>query len=133
MSEQSDCEKNCDKTPGLISWNELISHDAQASADFYTGLFGWTREDASMEGISYSIFKTGERPVAGMVQLAPERKSEVPGMWVNYVTVDNIEVSVARACELGAKVCKEITTLPMGRFALIQDPQGAVVGLWQFA
>jgi len=133
MSEQSDCEKNCDKTPGLISWNELISHDARASADFYTALFGWTLEDASMEGISYSIFKTGERSVAGMVQLSPERKSEVPGMWINYVTVGDIEASVAKACELGAKVCKEITTLPMGRFSVLLDPQGAAIGLWQFA
>jgi uncharacterized protein len=49
-----------------------------------------------------------------------------------YVTVENLETSVDRAKELGATVHKEITTIPMGRFAILADPQGAVLGLWQF-
>jgi predicted enzyme related to lactoylglutathione lyase len=50
-----------------------------------------------------------------------------------YVTVEDLETSLAQAIELGAKVHKEITTIQMGRFAIIADPQGAVIGLWQFA
>jgi predicted enzyme related to lactoylglutathione lyase len=128
MSEQ----KEMDKTPGLISWNELATHDAAASAKFYTSLFGWTREDMDMGGFTYTVFKTGERSVAGMIQLPPEAK-DMPVMWLNYVTVENLEAAVAKARELGAQVCKDITAMQMGRFAVISDPQGAVVGLWQFA
>jgi predicted enzyme related to lactoylglutathione lyase len=40
---------------------------------------------------------------------------------------------VAKAKALGAKICKDVTTLPMGRFAIISDPQGAGIGLWEFA
>ena len=54
-------------------------------------------------------------------------------MWMGYVTVENLEASVAKAGELGAEVLKGITAIPMGRFAILADPQGAVVGLWQFA
>jgi uncharacterized protein len=54
-------------------------------------------------------------------------------MWMGYVTVENLEASLAKATELGAEVHKGITTIPMGRFAIIGDPQGAIIGLWQFA
>ena len=57
----------------------------------------------------------------------------MPGSWMAYVTVEDLETSLAQAIELGAKVHKEITTIQMGRFAIIADPQGAVIGLWQFA
>jgi predicted enzyme related to lactoylglutathione lyase len=43
-----------------------------------------------------------------------------------------LETSVDRAKELGATIHKEITTIQMGKFAILADPQGAVIGLWQF-
>lgn len=85
-----------------------------------------------MGGSTYSMFKSGDRSVGGMITLPPEAES-MPGIWMAYVTVENLEASLAQAIELGAKVHKEITTIPMGRFAIIADPQGAVLGLWQFA
>jgi uncharacterized protein len=130
MSEQS--SNKMDTTRGIFSWNELMTRDADASAKFYAALFGWTREDMDMEGRTYSMFKSGGRPVGGMIGLPPEAES-MPVMWMGYVTVENLEASLAKAVDLGAEVCKEITTIPMGRFAIITDPQEAVIGLWQFA
>ncbi|MFZ0712199.1 MAG: hypothetical protein WAM53_19320, partial [Terrimicrobiaceae bacterium] len=71
-------------------------------------------------------------PVAGMIVLPPEAES-MPVMWMGYVTVEKLEASVAKAVELGAKVLKKITAISMGRFAILADPQGAVIGLWQFS
>jgi predicted enzyme related to lactoylglutathione lyase len=130
MSEQTSQEM--DTTAGIFSWNELMTRNADASAKFYTELFGWTREDMDMEGSTYSMFKTEGRPVGGMIVLPPGAES-MPVMWMGYITVENLEASVARAAELGAKVHKDITTIPMGRFAILADPQGAIFGLWQFA
>jgi predicted enzyme related to lactoylglutathione lyase len=130
MSEQP--SNTPDTTPGIFSWNELMTRDARASGKFYSALFGWTRDDMDMGGFTYSMFKSGDRPVCGMFALPPEAES-MPGIWMAYVTVDNLEASVAQAIELGARVHKEITTIPMGRFAIIADPQGAAIGLWQFA
>ena len=130
MSEQTSNEM--DMTPGIVSWNELMTRDADASAKFYKALFGWIREDQDMGGFTYSMFKTGGRPVGGMIVLPPDAES-MPAMWMGYVTVENLEVSVAKARELGATIHKDITSIPMGRFAIIADPQGSVVGLWQFA
>jgi predicted enzyme related to lactoylglutathione lyase len=128
MSDQN--QTQMDKTPGIFSWNELVTRDADASATFYASLLGWTREDTDMGGFKYSMFKSGERPVAGMIQLSED---EAPVAWFAYVTVQDLDAAVAKATELGASVCKEITALSMGRFAIIVDPQGATLGLWEFA
>ena len=128
MSEQNEM----DRTPGKISWKELMTRDAVASARFYRGLFGWVREEVDMGGSTYTFFKVGEESVAGMAVLSAKSEGTSEG-WTNYVTVENLEDSIAKACELGGRVCKDITALQMGRFAIIQDPHGAVVGLWQFA
>jgi uncharacterized protein len=66
-----------------------------------------------------------------MAVLAPQAEGTPEG-WTNYVTVENLEASIAKAREFGGKVCQDITVLQMGRFAIIRDPRGAVVGLWQF-
>jgi uncharacterized protein len=130
MGEQTPSEM--DMTPGIFSWNELMTRDADVSSKFYSALFGWTREDAEMEGVTYSTFETGERPVGGMITLPPEMES-MPTMWIGYVTVENLEASLAKAVELGAQVHKQITNIPLGRVAIIADPHGALIGLWQFA
>ena len=128
MSEQNEM----DKTPGKISWKELMTRDAEVSAAFYRDLFGWVREEVVLGGSTYTFFKVGDESVAGMAVLSA-KSAGTPEGWTNYVTVKNLEDSIAKACELGGKVCKDITALQMGRFAIIQDPHGAVVGLWQFA
>jgi uncharacterized protein len=130
MSEQTSSEM--DTTPGIFSWNELMTRDAGASSKFYTALFGWTREEMDMEGSTYHMYKTGDRPVGGMIELPADAES-MPVMWMGYVTVENLEASVAKAEELGGKVLKGITAIQMGRFAILSDPQGAVIGIWQFA
>jgi uncharacterized protein len=128
MSEQNEM----DKTPGKISWKELMTPDAVVSAKFYHGLFGWVIEEVDLGGTSYTFFKVGEESVAGMAVLSAKSEGTPEG-WTNYVTVENLEDSIAKARELGGKVCKDITALRIGRFAIVQDPNGAAVGLWQFA
>ena len=130
MSEENKQQE--DKTPGIFSWHEMMTSDQGASTEFYSSLFGWTHEDMDMGGFTYRFFKSGERSVAGMVEITPEM-GECPPHWLSYVTVEDIEASTAKAKELGAKVCKEITDVGMGKFAVITDPQGAGIAMWQFA
>jgi uncharacterized protein len=55
-----------------------------------------------MNGRAYSMLKTGGRPVGGIIVLLPEAES-MPVMWMGYVTVENLEASLAKATELGAE------------------------------
>jgi len=136
MSTQNQAteEQQKDMSPGIFSWNELMTDDPEASADFYSGLFGWTAETMDMgQGREYTFFKLGDRPAGGMMQLPPEARGMSPS-WMAYVTVEDLSAAVARAKELGAEICKDITIVPgMGSLAIINDPQGAMLGLWEFA
>ena len=130
MSDES--KKNEDKTPGIVSWNELISRDPAGSKKFYTEMFGWTAEEMPMPTGTYTFFRSGDRPAAGMIQLPPDA-GEMPTMWMGYITVSDLEAAVEKARGLGARICKEITEMPMGSFAVVIDPQGATFGLWRYA
>jgi predicted enzyme related to lactoylglutathione lyase len=83
-------------------------------------------------GAEYTFLKVGDRPAAGLIRM-PAEAGPAPTMWMSYVTVQDLPVAVAKAKALGAEVCRDVTPLPMGSFAIIADPQGAVFGLWQFA
>ena len=128
----NECTNEPDKTPGIISWNEICTRDPEASKKFYTDMFGWESQDMPMPTGSYTMFNTGGRPVAGLVQLPPEAE-KAPTAWMGYITVENLTEAVEKARGLGASICKDVTELPMGSFAIVTDPQGATFGLWQFA
>ncbi|MEM7384983.1 MAG: VOC family protein [Verrucomicrobiota bacterium] len=123
-----------DRTPGIFSWQELVTGDPDGSKQFYTELLGWEMESMDMGGGKiYHMFSAGPRPVAGMFK-PPAEAGEVPTSWVSYVTVENLEATVSRAEKLGAKVCVPITEVPgKGRFANMVDPQGAAIAFWEFA
>ena len=128
----SDQTQQPDTTPGIFSWNELLTRDPAASTNFYTQLFGWKSETMSMApGMEYTFLKAGDRPAAGLLRM-PAEAGDAPATWMSYVTVADLPAAVAKAKSLGAKVCKDVTNLPMGRFAIISDPTGATLGLWEF-
>lgn len=62
-------------------------------------------------------------------------KHPVPGApltWLPYVLVDDIREATKKAKALGANVCKDVTEVTdMGWFSIIEDPTGAILGLWQ--
>ena len=127
MSEQKDM------TPGIVCWNELVSNDVEGSKQFYSELFGWTSEEMSMPDGSYHFLKLGDRPAGGLIQM-PSEAEGAPTMWMPYVTVANLQEARDKAVGLGAKLCKDVTAVPeMGSFVIITDPQGATLGLWEFA
>lgn len=127
MSEE---KENPEMTPGIIPWNEVITNDKEASISFYTGLFGWTVDEMAMpNGDTYTMFKQGEKPVAGCV-VPPGDAGAMP-MWLSYVNVADIDASIAKAKELGGVIHKERVDLPMGSFAVLSDPQGATFAFWQ--
>ena len=123
-----DCATDEDKTPGIFSWRELVTQDPEGSRKFYTELFGWTEETMPMPGgMDCTIFKNGDTPVA-VVMKPPGEKADIPTTWINYVTVEDLEATVAKAQDLGdGHLCMPITEIPdKGRFAGVADPQGAL-------
>ena len=131
MSDQQ--SPPCPK-PGHFSWNELITTDTKASANFYGKLFGWhatpfTPPGAPAGGPPYTLFKTDANDMgAGGMMQAP--MPGVPTHWLPYVVVENADASLAKPASLGAKTLAPVMSIgEVGRVAVIQDPLGAVIGL----
>jgi predicted enzyme related to lactoylglutathione lyase len=108
---------------------ELNTTDVDKAKSFYGKLFSWTLEDVPMGDNTYTMIKVGSGTGGGMV------KHPVPGApsaWLAYVEVDDIKESTAKAKTLGAKVMQDVTeVMGMGWLAILTDPTGAAVGLWQ--
>jgi predicted enzyme related to lactoylglutathione lyase len=115
--------------PGTFSWVDLATADVESARDFYTALFGWVG-DAEAGG---SMLRLDGSLVAAIFPLSDEsRAAGTPPSWTSYVTVTDVDTLVARAVALGGAVAREpFDIADVGRVALIQDPQGAVVALWQ--
>ncbi|HEX3446072.1 MAG TPA: VOC family protein [Chthoniobacterales bacterium] len=112
---------------GMFSWNELLTTDPAAAEEFYTQLFGWTTQAWPMGDFDYTIMKAGEVDVGGIMPI-PEMAKGMPPLWGAYVTVDDVDATAAKAEKLGGKIIVAPQEIPtIGRFTVIQDPQGAVI------
>jgi predicted enzyme related to lactoylglutathione lyase len=108
---------------------ELNSSDVNASKRFYGSLFDWKLEDVPMDGMTYTMVKVGEGTGGGMMK---HPMPEQPSVWIPYVQVNDIRASTAKAGSLGGKVIVDSQEIPGGgTFSVIQDPTGAVFGLFQ--
>jgi uncharacterized protein len=113
------------KTHGAFSWFELMTDDPKAALAFYGGLLGWTSEDMDMGTGPYHVIKVGDTSVGGVMGKPPGAEA-MPPMWGVYVTVDDIDATVAKCLELGGKVLMPVMEVKtVGRMAVLQDPQGA--------
>jgi predicted enzyme related to lactoylglutathione lyase len=117
---------------------EIPADDPEKLVDFYTSLFGWKIEKYPMPGGDYWGVMTVPANEQGM-PLEPGAingglyKRQQPGQQpVNYVSVESVDEYASKAKGLGATVIVEKQAVPqMGWFAMLTDPQGNVVGLWQ--
>jgi len=113
--------------PGTPLWIDLGSPDLPGSARFYSELFGWKFEDLPVPGMQYAMVHTGGEQGSGAMNDA-----DVSPMWLTYINVDNVIEATARAAKLGAKVLTTKTEVKdMGWFAVIDDPTGARLALWE--
>ena len=120
--------------PGALAWNELYTHDTEAAAQFYGGLFGWSAHSRpSADGGEYVEFRLDGVSAAEMMAIRKEW-GEVPPNWSVYFAVADLDASLEKADRLGAS--QSMPTMEVqgvGRFALLRDPQGAFVYFIQIA
>ena len=110
---------------------ELSSPDPEKAKAFYRSLFQWQLEDMQTPATpdhAYTVIKVGDGTGGGIMKQPPGG----PAGWIPYVLVEDLRAATDKAKTLGGKVMKDITEVPqMGWFSIIQDPTGAMVGLWK--
>ena len=116
--------------PGTLCWNELTTRDADAAKSFYAHVFGWTWQRMDPEGPEYWLIQVGDRPSGGLMpMIGDEWPADLPSHWMTYFAVDDTDASAARVTELGGSVSVPPTDIPPGRFAVVNDPHGAVFSI----
>jgi len=108
---------------------ELTTTDVKKAKSFYGSLFDWKLEDVDMGNMTYTMIKVGEGTGGGMLK---HPMPGAPSIWVPYMDVTDVKAATAKARSLGGEVIKDVSEVPnAGMFSIIQDPTGAVFGLWQ--
>lgn len=108
--------------PGVPCWVDNLVGDVGEALRFYGELLGW-EFDGPGPG-NYYVAKVRGRDVAGVGQ-APEGVS--PG-WNTYVSVASADDTARAASHV---VVEPFDALPAGRLAALQDPSGAIIGVWE--
>ena len=87
-----------------------------------------------MGDMDYTVVKVAGRPVGGIMNMPPSLPPGVPPHWSAYVTVENVDETVAKVEQLGGQAHVPPTDIPgVGRFAVVADLQGAVVSVIAYA
>lgn len=115
---------------GKILWQDLTVDNAGQIKDFYCAVTGWTSEEVKVgDHVDYNIIDPVTKEVVAGICHRLGSISNFPPQWINYVMVEDINVSIDKCTSLGGKIIDGPKKMGGSMFVLIQDPAGAYFGL----
>ena len=121
---------------GAWAMSALTSPEPAAAEAFYGAAFGWQADTFAMGDLEIPLWRLpgfvgGEpqQPVPRDV-IATGEPGEQAGWRVDFWVAD-IDATTAKAAELGGSVLAGPIELPIGRTAMLADPQGATFSVSQ--
>ena len=114
--------------PGAASWVECLSSDPPVARAFYEALFGWKGEEGSG---GYVVFTLDGERVGGLMATPVSLPPDAPSYWLVYFAVADVAATCEAAPDAGAVVLEPVHDIPEGRFAVLEDPTGAVFAVYQ--
>ncbi|MBV9301972.1 MAG: VOC family protein [Acidobacteriaceae bacterium] len=116
---------------GTVCWADLSTPDSAKARHFYHELFGWNFVEGEKDTSGYLHIKNHEQFIGG-VPSPSQRNPNAPPHWMIYFQVADCDVSTSKAKTQGAHVIFEPMSMEhVGRFSILNDPQGAVFSLFQ--
>jgi hypothetical protein len=110
----------------LIAHVEVPSTDLDRTKDFFLKLLNW---EFKPFGRGYLLFNNHKGILVGLRKVENVSVGETTVFHVNVESIDNILKTVEN---LGGKIKRGKTVIPaMGWYALINDPDGNTIGLFQ--
>ena len=122
-----------ERKTGRFCWVDLAATDARRAQAFYGALFGWSARTEETNGGVFTRLQLGEEDVGSLYQLRHAHLEHgVPSHWTPYVQVDDIEAVTWRVTTLDGKLMvRPFDVGARARIAVIVDPVGTHLGLWQ--
>jgi len=110
----------------LLAHAEIPTTSLDKSKEFFLKLFGW---EFKPFGKGYLLFNTHKGFTVGLKKVDKVSTGETT---IFHVRVNSIEEYLKKAKELGGDTFRGKTIIPaMGSYALVKDPEGNVIGLYQ--
>lgn len=117
---------------GEICWNELATSNVQAAKNFYGKVFGWDFSDQTVGDMTYTMIKLADKQCGGIWAIPKNQEKQISPHWLAYILVSDLDVSLEKASANGASIMKPASNVgDFGKFAIITDPTGASIALWQ--
>lgn len=119
---------------GAFIWYELMTDDPAGAKAFYDAVVGWTvqAEGSPMPGgAEYRMIGRSDGGHAGGVLALSEdmKRNGAKPVWLGYIHSPDVDADAAAIAAAGGKVHMPPRDLPVGRIAMVSDPQGAVIYL----
>jgi uncharacterized protein len=110
---------------GALCWCELVTADLERAKSFYCQLLGW---EYLVDSSGYVAITDAGRRIATMRE--PGGGEAVPfGSWIPYFGVGRAHDTQQNAEQSGGRTLAAPADNPIGRTALLADPQGAAFAL----
>jgi predicted enzyme related to lactoylglutathione lyase len=115
---------------GAPCWIDLMTSGKAATVAFYCDLLGWEAQDGGPDYGGYVTFLRDGHPVAGCMQHGGGE--EPTNFWTVYLASADAAATAQAATEHGGGVFLPATpVMDLGTMAVVADPGGAGVGVWQ--
>jgi predicted enzyme related to lactoylglutathione lyase len=112
---------------GQFVWHDHMSGDPQQAQDFYGKLLGWTYEPFKTDMGDYPMITKNGQQHGGF----GPAQGGAPPHWVGHVVVDDADAAAKRAEAAGGTILAAMDMPDVGKFAVIRDPQGAVISAFE--
>ena len=120
---------------GQFVWYDLMTSDPAAAQQYYPQLAGWKTQkfEPGDPNNPYTMWTVDGEPIGGVGKITNEQAAMgTKPAWLPSVHVNNINDVTQKVTSLGGKVVQAPMPIPnMGSYAIIQDPQGATISLYQ--
>lgn len=118
--------------PGAVCWFELLTRDTESSAKFYRDVFGWDLALDETTHTNYMTFQLAGKDLVGMLPMPDMIPAEAPSHWGVYFATADCAATQKMALELGGEVAVPTVEISIGRFAVLEDPQGAMFDVMEY-
>jgi predicted enzyme related to lactoylglutathione lyase len=118
--------------PGAFTWAELLVAPNDKTASFYEKVVGLKMiQEPMSDGSTYNGFTLDGTAATMLAGTIPPPMPGIPPHWSIYFGAQDVDSSAAKVTSLGGSVMVEPFDIPVGRMAVVADPQGASFVLFQ--
>jgi len=117
---------------GSFIWYELMTPDPDGAAAFYGAVADWRisgHSDPQAGGIDYRLITRPDGGSGGgVLKLSQDMLAHgAHPCWLGYLHVSDVDAEAAAIQAEGGKVLMPAADLPVGRIAMVTDPQGVPI------